>query len=160
MGHRLRTAAARHRAAVNTWNARRAAVLSWLGWCAEHGYDGPAVPAWVKRMTPPDSETPARPKVMVDRLIARREVPLREKALWRMLYETCARAEEILGVNIEDLDLPGRRAPVKADPPRDPSDGQRLRYGVFPASAFAMRSASTADRLRIRVPRCSVGSSI
>lgn len=29
-------------AAVNTWNARRAAVLSWLGWCRERGYDGPA----------------------------------------------------------------------------------------------------------------------
>lgn len=25
-------------AAVNTWNARRAAVLSWLGWCRERGY--------------------------------------------------------------------------------------------------------------------------
>lgn len=34
--------------------------------------------------------------------------------LWRMLYETCARAEEILGINIEELDLAGRRAPVKA----------------------------------------------
>jgi integrase len=31
-----------------------------------------------------------------------------------MLYETCARAEEILGVNIEELDLAGRRCPVKA----------------------------------------------
>jgi hypothetical protein len=31
-------------AAVNTWNTRRAAVLSWLAWCAERGYDGPAVP--------------------------------------------------------------------------------------------------------------------
>nr|WP_279616720.1 hypothetical protein [Streptomyces hygroscopicus] len=31
-----------------------------------------------------------------------------------MLYEACARAEEILGVNIEELDLAGRRAPVKA----------------------------------------------
>lgn len=89
-------------------------MLSWLGWCADHGYDGPAVPAWVKRMTPPDSETPARPKLAVDRLIARREVPLREKTLWRMVYETCTRAEEILGANIEELDLPGRRAPVKA----------------------------------------------
>lgn len=49
----------------------------------------------------------------VDRLIARREVHLREKTLWRMLYETVARAEEILGVNIEELDLAGRRAPVK-----------------------------------------------
>nr|WP_244190162.1 hypothetical protein [Streptomyces hygroscopicus] len=53
-------------AAVNTWNARRASVLSWLGWCAERGYDGPAVPAWVKRLTPPDSETPARSKMAVD----------------------------------------------------------------------------------------------
>ena len=50
----------------------------------------------------------------VDRLIARREVHLREKTLWRMLYETVARAEEILGVNIEELDLAARRAPVKA----------------------------------------------
>nr|WTB12039.1 site-specific integrase [Streptomyces antimycoticus] len=101
-------------AAVNTWNARRAAVLSWLGWCTERGYDGPAVPAWAKRMPPPDSQTPARSKMAVDRLIARRDVHLREKTLWRMLYETVARAEEILEVNIEELDLAGRRAPVKA----------------------------------------------
>ncbi|MEV0222258.1 site-specific integrase [Streptomyces sp. NPDC050704] len=101
-------------AAVNTWNARRAAVLSWLGRCAERGYDGPKVPAWVKRMPLPDSETPARSKMAVDRLIARRDVHLREQTLWRMLYETAARSEEILGVNIEELDLAGRRAPVKA----------------------------------------------
>lgn len=48
------------------------------------------------------------------RLIARRGVHLREKTLWRMLYETAGRAEEILGVNIEDLDLAGRRCLVKA----------------------------------------------
>ncbi|MFG2227897.1 tyrosine-type recombinase/integrase [Streptomyces sp. NPDC048644] len=101
-------------AAVNTWNARRAAVLSWLGWCAEYGYDGPAVPAWTKRLAVPDSETPARSKMAVDRFMARREVHLREKTLWRMLYETAARAEEILGVNVEDLDLAARRCPVKA----------------------------------------------
>jgi integrase len=101
-------------AAVNTWNARRASVLSWLGWCEEYGYDGPSVPAWTKRLAVPDSETPARSKMAVDRLIARREVHLREKTLWRMLYETVARVEEILGVNIEELDLAGRRAPVKA----------------------------------------------
>lgn len=103
-------------AAVNTWNTRRAAVLSWLAWCTERGYDGPVVPAWTKRLTVPDSGTPARSRVAIDRLIARREVHLREKALWRMLYETCARSEEILEVNIEDLDLDlaGRRYPVKA----------------------------------------------
>ncbi|CAL2067852.1 Putative integrase/recombinase [Streptomyces murinus] len=31
-------------AAVNTWNARRAAVLSWLDWCRERGHDAPAAP--------------------------------------------------------------------------------------------------------------------
>ncbi|WP_198166904.1 hypothetical protein [Microbispora sp. ATCC PTA-5024] len=46
-------------AAVNTWNARRASVLSWLGWCEEYGYEGPAVPAWTKRVTVPDSKTSA-----------------------------------------------------------------------------------------------------
>ncbi|WP_392841952.1 hypothetical protein [Streptomyces sp. LN500] len=63
---------------------------------------------------PPDSETPARSKMAIDRLIARRNVHLREKTLWRMLYETAARSEEILGINIEELDLAGRGAPVKA----------------------------------------------
>ncbi len=54
---------------------------------------------------------PARSKTAVDRLITRREVHLREKTLRRMLYETAARAEEILGLNIEDLDLAARRCP-------------------------------------------------
>lgn len=72
-----------------------------------------AVPAWVKRMPTPDSDTPARSKMAIDRLIARRDVHPPEKALWRMLYETCARCEEILDVSIEELDLAGLRAPVK-----------------------------------------------
>ncbi|RAJ89195.1 phage integrase family protein [Streptomyces sp. PsTaAH-137] len=101
-------------AAVNTWNARRATVLSWLGWCTEYGYDSPSVPAWTKRLAVPDSETPARSKMALDRLIARRDAHVREKTLWRMLYETAGRSEEILGVNIEDLDLAARRCPVKA----------------------------------------------
>lgn len=101
-------------AAVNTWNARRASVGSWLAWCRERGYDAPIVPAWTKRLAVPDSETPARSRMEIDRLIARREVGLREKTLYRMLYETAGRAEEILGVNVEDLDFVGRRCRVKA----------------------------------------------
>lgn len=102
------------RAAVTTWNARRAAVASWLSWCRERGHDGPAVPGWIKRLATPDSETPVRSRLAIDRLIARREVTIREKTLYRMLYETAARAEEILSLNIENLDLAGRRALVKA----------------------------------------------
>ncbi|MFE9417079.1 hypothetical protein ACFYMX_15730 [Streptomyces griseofuscus] len=35
-------------------------------WCAERGYDGPAVPAWAKRMPSPDSEVPASPVELAD----------------------------------------------------------------------------------------------
>jgi site-specific recombinase XerD len=101
-------------AAVNTWNARRAAVGKWLTWCREQGWDAPAVPASTARSTPPDSDTPVRSRIAIDRLISRRDVHLREKTLWRMLYETCARAEELLQLNIEDLNLAGRCAPVKS----------------------------------------------
>ncbi|WP_228799383.1 site-specific integrase [Nocardia cyriacigeorgica] len=100
-------------AAVNTWNARRAAVAKWLSWCREQGWNAPAVPTSAARSTPPDSETPVRSRTAIDRLISRREVHLREKTLWRMLYETCARTEELLQLNIEDLDLAGRCARVK-----------------------------------------------
>src|SRR6185437_11714731 len=48
------------------------------------------------------------------RALTRRDVPLREKTLWRMLYETAARAGEVLALNIEDLDLDARRAPVRS----------------------------------------------
>jgi integrase/recombinase XerD len=39
-------------------------------------------------------------------------VPLREKTLWRLLYETAARAEEILRLDTGDLDLASKRARV------------------------------------------------
>lgn len=64
----------------------------------------------------------ARPKVPVDTTRAltraqvaaiwRLDVPLRDKALWRMLYETAARAEEILGLDVPDLDLPSKRGRI------------------------------------------------
>jgi site-specific recombinase XerD len=38
--------------------------------------------------------------------------PLREKTLWWLLYETAARASEILALNVQDLDLRRRRAVV------------------------------------------------
>ncbi|MFJ1455603.1 site-specific integrase [Nocardia sp. N2S4-5] len=76
--------------------------------------DAEALPASAARSTPPDSETPVRSRTAIDQLIARREVHVREKTLWRMLYETCARAEELLQLNIEDLDQAGRCAGVKS----------------------------------------------
>ncbi|MGW4957628.1 hypothetical protein ACWEPL_10405 [Nonomuraea sp. NPDC004186] len=48
-------------AAVNTWNTRRAAMLSWLAWFRKRGQVAPAVPAWAKRLAAPDSRTPPTP---------------------------------------------------------------------------------------------------
>jgi integrase len=54
-------------------------------------------------------------RARIERLLSRRDIPLREKTLWRMLYETAARASEILALNVEDLDLEQRRAPVRSE---------------------------------------------
>jgi integrase len=48
----------------------------------------------------------------LERLFARRDLSLRERTLWRLLYETAARANELLALNVEDLDLTNRRARV------------------------------------------------
>jgi site-specific recombinase XerC len=49
------------------------------------------------------------------RLWGNRKTPLRERALWRLLYDSAARAEKVLGLDVPDLDLANRqvRARVK-----------------------------------------------
>ena len=56
--------------------------------------------------------TRALTRGQLERLFARRDLPLRERTLWRLLCETAARANELLALNVEDLDLANRRARV------------------------------------------------
>lgn len=51
----------------------------------------------------------AIPRARLDKLFVDDRHGLRERVLWRMLYETAARAEELLSLNVEDLDLVFRR---------------------------------------------------
>ncbi|MFI6180347.1 tyrosine-type recombinase/integrase [Nonomuraea sp. NPDC051191] len=98
-----------------TWNRNRAAVSSWLTWCqAKKNWVAPSVPAYAERRRENVDHTKAVSKTTIERLLSRRDLPLREKTLYRMLYETAARATEILALNVEDLDLEGRRAPVRS----------------------------------------------
>lgn len=101
-------------AAASTWNQRRAAAGSFLAWCARNGYPAPVLPAGIERRPEQRDETRAVDRAAVERLLTRRDVPLREKTLWRMLYETAARAGEILALDIEDLELDARRARVRS----------------------------------------------
>jgi integrase len=99
-------------AAPATWNRNRAAVSSWLAWCTKNHWHTPALPPVLERRREHANHTKALPRAAIERQLARRDIPLREKTLWRMLYETAARAHEILALDIDDLDLPARRAKV------------------------------------------------
>jgi integrase len=98
-----------------TWNRNRAAVGSWLAWCADkHQWAGPALPGSAERQRENNDDTKAVSRSRIDRLCRRRDVPLREKTLWRMLYESASRASAVLALNIEDLDLPNKQAKIIA----------------------------------------------
>ena len=102
------------RCAPATWNRNRGAVTAWLSWCAANRLAAPVLPASAERRREHLNATRAVPRPAIDRALSRRDVPLREKTLWRMLYETAARASEVLALNIEDLDLDARRAPIRS----------------------------------------------
>ncbi|MFI7047543.1 tyrosine-type recombinase/integrase [Streptosporangium sandarakinum] len=113
IGHAL--AALWGASAPATWNRNRAAVTSWLLWCqTKKHWAAPSVPADAERRKENADQTRAVAQSNIYRLLSRRDIPLRERALWRMLYETAARAAEILALNVEDLDLEHRRAPVRS----------------------------------------------
>lgn len=98
-----------------TWNRNRAAVGSWLTWCADkQHWTAPALPATAERQRENNDDTKAVSRSRIDRLCRRRDVPLREKTLWRMLYESASRASAVLALNIEDLDLPNKQAKITA----------------------------------------------
>jgi integrase len=66
-----------------------------------------------RRREHPD-RTRALTRRQVESLWRRPDFALREKTLWRLLYESAARANEILGLDIVDLDLPSKRARVRS----------------------------------------------
>jgi len=87
------------------------ALRSALAWWAEAGWVAADPTAgWARPKVPVDT-TRALTRAQVA-AIWRLDAPLRDKALWRMLYETAARAEEILGLDVPDLDLPGKRGRI------------------------------------------------
>ena len=95
-----------------TWNARITAVRSFIPYCQRNGWLQHDPMALVDRRRQPRDQTRAIPYQDLEALWSRRDISLREKTLWRMLYETAARAGEILALNVEDLDLPRKRAVI------------------------------------------------
>ena len=100
-------------AAPATWNARLTALQSFVRYCRRNQWlSDPNPLAAIDRKRVPRDQTKAIPYDDLHNLWTRPRIGLREKTLWRMLYETAARSNEILALNIEDLDLARKRANV------------------------------------------------
>lgn len=98
--------------APSSFNRNLAAVRSFLGWARRHGYLEAPLEVSLERQRERADRTRAIPLPQLERLWRREDVALREKTLWRLLYETAARAGEILALNVEDLDLANHRARI------------------------------------------------
>lgn len=99
-------------AAHSTWNRNLAVVSGWLAFCEESEWEVPKLPKTTKRKTEQRHEARAVDWHVIERLCTRRDVPLRDKVLYRMLYETSSRASAVLALNVDDLELQDRRAEI------------------------------------------------
>jgi len=122
-------------AAPATWNRHLATVRSFARYCQRNGLldiDGDIV---LDRRAENHDQTRSIPLASLERPWERRDVALRERTLGRLLYETAARADEVLRLNVEDLDVPAKRA-------RTRSKGGDVDWLFVPLEAAAKMRAS------------------
>ncbi|MBW4722451.1 tyrosine-type recombinase/integrase [Saccharothrix obliqua] len=111
-------------AAASTWNkhvsALRSAVAHWRD--AELLVVDLAEGLALRK--PPRPADRARGREDISGLLHDTSIPLRDRTLWSLLYDSAARSSEVLALNIEDLDLRNRRSKVrrKGDQPDDAPD--------------------------------------
>jgi site-specific recombinase XerD len=93
-----------------TWNVRVAALQSFGRYGVHSGWFRKNPAASLERRRTRRDESRA---IAYDELAAMwsdTSWPLRDRLLWCCLYATAARAREVLSLNVEDLDLPKKRA--------------------------------------------------
>jgi len=99
-------------ASAATWNRVVATVRSFVAFARRHGWIEDDLAGALERRREPADRARWLSREDLERLLTRRDIPVRDRALWRLLYETAGRAEEILRLNVEDIDLARRRATV------------------------------------------------
>jgi integrase len=92
-----------------SWNRDRVIVRAFARHLQAHGATL-ELPTLEHRRIRPDT-TRALSRADVARILEA-PAPLRDKTLWRLLYESAARVGEVLALDVEDLDLANRRARV------------------------------------------------
>jgi site-specific recombinase XerC len=99
-------------AAAATWNRHLSALTSFTTWAGRQEILATNPGRRLERRKPARRGDRSIPRTRLDKLLTDDGHGLRERVLWRMLYETAARAEELLSLNVEDLDLEFRRGRV------------------------------------------------
>jgi integrase len=100
-------------ASAATWNRNLAALRSACAyWRIEHWITGDPTTGLARAKMAPQRAR-ARSRTSIADLLSRADLPLRERTLWALLYESAARAQEVLGLDLGDLDRPNRRAFVR-----------------------------------------------
>ncbi len=97
-------------ASAASWNRHVATIRSFTAFCRRHGWLDTDPTEALERRRVRTEHSRALDRDDLERLFTRRDASVRDRCLWRMLYETAARAHEVLRLNIEDLDLTARRA--------------------------------------------------
>ena len=96
-----------------TWNRNLDAVRSAQGyWRDQRWMTGVDLTGALRRRKRAADRSRALSRADVEALLTRDDIGIRERTLWRLLYETAARSAEVLRLDVEDLDLANRRAKV------------------------------------------------
>lgn len=118
-----RAAATQPRTLARELACLRAATAWWLaqGWITTDPTTGLALPTPCRGLAPTASEasTTAATRATAAgpdraRAVLALRAPLRELTLWHLLHESRGPIEQVLALDIEHLDLPGRRAKERA----------------------------------------------
>jgi integrase len=99
--------------ANSTVNARLDALRSAADWWRIQGWIIGDPTRRIRRRPRVPDRARALDRADIEALLGRPHLPLRERTLWRLLYETAARAQEVLALDVPDLDRPNRKAKVR-----------------------------------------------
>ncbi|MHB1064215.1 MAG: tyrosine-type recombinase/integrase [Georgenia sp.] len=106
----LAVSAAYSDVAPATWNRVVATMRSFISFTARMGWVDERLADGLERRRLPEDHSRSLSRDHLERLFTKRGVSIRDRTLWRLLYETGARAEEVLRLNVEDVDLANKRA--------------------------------------------------
>ncbi|GII94441.1 tyrosine-type recombinase/integrase [Sinosporangium siamense] len=99
-------------AAAATWNRHLSALVSSTPWAQRQELLAVNPARRLQRRRAARRSDRAIPRVRLEALFIGAGHALRERLLWRLLYETAARAEEALTLDVDDPDMEFRRARV------------------------------------------------